>query len=64
MQLRQVALVSAKIREDAPAPAEVRGWAEAVRRLSPARDPAAFEDAKAAIAAGLQRLAGRLEARV
>ena len=39
---------------------ELQAWAEAVRRLSPARSQAEFDTAKLAIVAGLQRLAGEL----
>lgn len=39
---------------------ELQAWAEAVRRLSPAKSQADFDSAKLAIVAGLQRLAGQL----
>lgn len=62
-QLRQVAFVGVKVKEDPLPPAELRGWALAVRRLAPARDAAAFEDRKGAIAVALERLAARIEGR-
>ena len=48
--------------QDAPPAAELLGWAEAVARLQPDRDRAAFDAAKAQIAAALRRLAGSFRA--
>ena len=50
-----------KTQDPAPA-AELLAWAQAVVTLKPDRDPAAFDAAKAQIAAALRRLAGSYRA--